>query len=122
MRIDHSSASDLLNQISSQTGQKQAATEQAERARASYRYNQNAGSAEILDAEYVDTPTHQTKAAISSAKLHSNRLAAELYFLNNEAAVQPQGKSGPGNSQTQRYQKTAAPQVPSRGTYLDIVA
>ncbi len=122
MRIDNSSTYDLYNLTTLHTGQKTAATEQAELARASYRYNQSANAAAVLEAEYVDTNATQTQPAASTSQTNTNRLAAELYYLNNELSTPPQDQSNISNKQAQRYQKLATPQAINRGTLLNIVA
>ena len=125
MRIDNQMTSSLYDLTrSSSTNQTEAQSIQSRQARAQNAYNQNAGAAEVLEAEYVDSsPSTTQQAPVSPAQVNGQQLAAELYYLNSE---EPQNQVEPPqtqqNIQAHRYQNLTTVDKPSPGRYLNIVA
>ena len=126
MHINHSTPYDLYNQAPPGTGPKATGAEQTSQTRAQRAYDQHAGAAAVLEAEYVDNASPSTHTAVSLEQQTGQRLAAELYYLNSDENQQVQSQaslSTPTNSQTQVYLKLSGTETsPHRGTYLNIVA
>ncbi len=125
MRIDNQMISSWYDLTStSSTNQTEAQSIQSRQARAQNAYNQNAGAAEVLEAEYVDSSNSTTQQApVSPAQVNGQQLAAELYYLNSEEAQnQVEPPQAQQNIQAHRYQNLTTVEKPTPGRYLNIVA